>query len=73
MPNKEVKLKSCPFCGRKKCVFVTVRIGQDGWRDSYYVLCDYYEGGCGAASGIYHTEEEAVEAWNRRANDAEVH
>lgn len=27
------------------------------------------EGGCGAESGLYHYEVEAVEAWNRRTND----
>ena len=69
MLKKELKLKPCPFCGYRERVFVTVRLGQDGWRDSYYVLCDYYEGGCGASGGVYHTEEEAVEAWNRRAKD----
>lgn len=42
MPKKELKLKACPFCGYRERVFVTVRLGQDGWRDSYYVLCDYY-------------------------------
>ena len=38
MENEEPKLKPCPFCGRKGSVFVTVRIAQDGWRDSFYVL-----------------------------------
>ena len=25
---------------------------------------------CGAASGLYDTEEKAIEAWNRRYGDA---
>ena len=59
------KLKSCPFCGSKP----TIRIfkGKDGWRNSYAVICRYDEGGCGAESGLYHYESEAIEAWNRRA------
>ena len=57
-------LKPCPFCGGE----ATIRIlrGKDGWRDRYAVLCRYDEGGCGAESGLYHYEEEAIEAWNRR-------
>ena len=57
-------LKKCPFCGNEP----TIRIfkGKDGWRDRYAVLCRYDDGGCGAESGLYHYEEEAIEAWNRR-------
>lgn len=59
------KLKLCPFCGNEP----TIRIfkGKDGWRDGYAVICRYDEGGCGAESGLYHYESEAIEAWNRRA------
>ncbi len=59
------ELKPCPFCGNTP----TIRIfrGRDGWRDRYAVICRYDEGGCGAESGLYHYEEEAIEAWNRRA------
>ncbi len=62
-----MELKPCPFCGAKKPVTVRIYKGQDGWRDRYAVLCRYDEGGCGAESGLYHYESEAVEAWNRRA------
>lgn len=60
-------LKPCPFCGSKP----TIRIfrGKDGWRDRYAVLCRYDEGGCGAESGLYHYEDEAIEAWNRRVTE----
>ena len=43
---------------------IVVRKGKDGWRDRYSILCDYEHGGCGAESGWYHYESEAVEAWN---------
>ena len=61
---EKTALKPCPFCGSEP----TIRIfrGKDGWRDRYAVLCRYDEGGCGAESGLYHYEEEAIEAWNRR-------
>ena len=60
----ETKLKPCPFCGNEPTIIV--RKGKDGWRDRYSVLCDYEHGGCGAESGWYHYESEAIEAWNRR-------
>lgn len=65
--TSEQELKPCPFCGGK----ATIRIfrGKDGWRDRYAVLCRYDEGGCGAESGLYHYEEEAIEAWNRRVTE----
>ena len=58
------ELKPCPFCGSEP----TIRIfkGKDGWRDRYAVICRYDEGGCGAESGLYHYESEAIGAWNRR-------
>lgn len=63
----EYTLKPCPFCGGEP----TIRIfrGKDGWRDRFAVLCRYDEGGCGAESGLYHYEAEAVEMWNRRAEN----
>ena len=33
------------------------------------VVCSVQKGGCGAASGYYLTEEEAAEAWNKRAGE----
>ena len=57
-------LKPCPFCGNKPTMIT--RRGEDGWRDRFYVLCSYEDGGCGAEGGWYHTEAEAAEAWNRR-------
>lgn len=61
----EEKLKPCPFCGNNE-ITITVRIGKNGFRDRYAVLCDYGDGGCGAESGWYHSKEEAVFAWNQR-------
>ena len=63
------KLKPCPFCGEYGSVRLMTRHGKDGWRDRFYVLCEYDSGGCGASGGWYHTKEEAIEAWNRRADN----
>lgn len=59
------ELKYCPFCGNE-VVRLIKRYGVDGWRNKYYISCDYNDGGCGASSGWYHSPEEAVECWNRR-------
>lgn len=58
-------LRRCPFCGYDSPT-ITICKGKDGWRDRYTVICRYDEGGCGAESGMYHSEVEAVEAWNKR-------
>lgn len=61
-----MKLTLCPFCGNKD-VTMMKRNGKDGFRDRFYVLCDYNDGGCGASGGWYHSESEAAEMWNKRA------
>ena len=63
-----VELKPCPFCGNDSPTLIQ-RHGKDGWRDWFYVLCDYVDCGCGATGQWNHDKDEAVEAWNRRAND----
>ena len=57
-------LRPCPFCGSEP----TIRIfkGKNGWRDRYAVLCRYDADGCGSESGLYHSMDEAIDAWNRR-------
>lgn len=58
-------LRECPFCGFDGCEMRVIH-GLDGWRDRYYVLCDYDLGGCGAAGGERHSEGEAAACWNER-------
>lgn len=53
------KLKPCPFCGRTELEIVIV-YGED-----YYVGCLT----CTACGQSCETYEEAIEAWNRRAED----
>lgn len=58
------ELKPCPFCGGNN-----VGVWHEFWyvaeRDDYAVQC--YD--CHFGLSIKHTEKEAIEAWNRRAND----
>ena len=51
--------KKCPFCGgeAKICHMQTDNMAM--------VACN----GCHAHSALFLTEEEAVDAWNRRDND----
>ena len=60
-------LKPCPFCGEKLTTRLMQRVGKDGFRDRFYVLCEYDSGGCGAQSGWYHSIPEAIDAWNHRS------
>lgn len=59
-------IESCPFCGSKDAPTLVTLHGKDGFRDRYYVVCYYWNFGCGASGGIYHSKEEALEVWNRR-------
>ena len=52
-------LKSCPFCGGEAYT------DSDGWRVWWGVKC----ADCGRHSEEFRTEKEAIEAWNRRAED----
>lgn len=52
---KERDLKPCPFCGNDKPKLM------HNWGDAV-IYCSQ----CDSSSGCYDTEEEAIEAWNRR-------
>lgn len=70
------KLKPCPFCGEKplvrmvdlRCITVADNVAL---RDEWYRVC------CGNASCVCNTrtkkflsKDEAIEAWNRRVDNA---
>ena len=72
-------IKPCPFCGGKytvnlsdcsECFLCADEPPCDGCNlKKYLIVCNMDIGGCGAASGLYDTKEEAIKAWNRRCGD----
>ncbi len=69
MPNE---LRPCPFCGNKNVSVVTDNLEYSlGFVDfaDFQVICSTTSKGCGATSGKYSDKDEAIEAWNRRADN----
>lgn len=78
-------LKPCPFCGKAHTLKISTASAvlwdeeEQGYpyphSESYTVACDASKpggpGGCGATSGYFPTEGEAVASWNRRDGIAE--
>ena len=75
-----MELKPCPFCGKSVAHVDSVANheimdeyksnGNENGEENTVVVCDYNSGGCGASTGKNNaTPEEAIEAWNRRANE----
>lgn len=58
------ELKHCPFCGADDAEM------RNAWalNDVYYVRC--YT--CGCTTELFDMEEEAAEAWNRRAEGCDA-
>lgn len=57
--NTDTTLKPCPFCGSEPVM-------RRGGRYGFWALCQH----CGAALRMSDTEEDAANAWNRRAASA---
>ena len=64
------KLKPCPFCGSdmiQKISKTTFRMGEKTQRlygsEQWYIICSY----CDTRTGYYISEQDAENAWNRRA------
>ena len=65
------KLKPCPFCGEDpKIIQAEPRIRR--YKGPWYCVicceCDLYLGFDEDYGGLFDTEQEAAEAWNRRAS-----
>ena len=56
------ELKPCPFCGELPMIYESK---QDLKNILYSISCygEHHTASC----GYFYTEEEAIEAWNRRA------
>ena len=70
------ELKSCPFCGSEAELSRTHPNPAFDWGGRYgttvwEVYCSNTDCPCEAGTGWKNTEAEAIEAWNRRANDAD--
>ena len=66
------KLKPCPFCGGEGKIRFDIGDYRTGEYRGYYVQCGNLDVNCLASwisGGCFSTKEEAIEAWNRRAND----
>ena len=58
------KLKSCPFCGGNGRIYTESYSHRKNDID-YFIECRQ----CASCTDIFETEEDAIEAWNRRAKD----
>ena len=69
--NRMKKLTPCPFCGNEKLVILEESTDSEIYENiiNYAVCCDFHRGGCGATSGYRISEEEAIEAWNKRVGE----
>lgn len=58
------ELKPCPFCGESVSI-------EQGWTESWSVFYSFNCDNCGmhCEQNEHMTKEEAIEAWNRRANN----
>jgi len=60
-------LKPCPFCAfQYPKIVVLPPDNASRFTLKYMVVCDYRDGGCGAASGWCSSAHEAKESWNNR-------
>ena len=59
--DNEVKLKKCPFCGAEAFVWET--------NHRVFIECSKYSANWHLIRVTGRTMEEAVEAWNRRADN----
>lgn len=57
------KLKPCPFCGGKAELLLQWK-SDEGTGKNIWARCEI----CGVVTSNYGTEEEAEDAWNRRAD-----
>ena len=52
------ELKPCPFCGSERILLRGIV-----WLNNYCITCPK----CGAESGYKPTEQQAIDAWNKRS------
>lgn len=76
MMSEKTELKPCPFCGNTNirialCSELTCDLQPNEYCEhcegrTFGIICSALLNGCGTASGLYKTKEQAIKAWNRR-------
>ena len=66
------KLRPCPFCGSTTAPSLLrgdeiTECDENEHSDSWAMVCDAHNGGCGAAAGYHVNPDSAVHKWNGRA------
>lgn len=65
----DIKLKPCPFCGGDAGLRYAESKGFSWAKIRYpYVKCNI----CGASVRLEDSEQRAIDAWNRRADDEQI-
>jgi hypothetical protein len=70
-----MKIEKCPFCDKAVAEITNCKDLEEcrhfekcpATEPYVCVVCNMFEGGCGASSGYYDSVEKAIAAWNRRA------
>ncbi len=60
-----IELKPCPFCGKKATLSKRLLVN-----DEYFTVRCEHDGCIFVSTGMHPTKEGAIEAWNRRDDDA---
>jgi hypothetical protein len=64
----DIKLKPCPFCGRK--LFMDIDDDWLPWGSGNYIWFHQYDPSCLMSEFVVNDyETEKIDAWNRRAED----
>lgn len=71
-----MKIEKCPFCGKDVAEITNCKDLEEcrhfekcpATEPYVCVVCNMFEGGCGASSGYYDSAEKAIAAWNRRTD-----
>lgn len=69
--DDNMKLKPCPFCGSKAKVKIKPHMPCEHVMFGYYVTCSNIKCHVLLLTGTRDTKEEAIEAWNTRADNVQ--
>ena len=63
----EKELKPCPFCGKTSAKYIITRVMNERYFINHYDAVYHIQSSIG-----FETEREAIEAWNRRADNGKL-